>query len=116
MRSTPALTAFLLLASASAFAPVSRPLSSQQKSISLTQIFADTAKEDAAAEAVFLPPPEAAEAVEEEAKEKEDEIDIDAVEKLGRGAAKVREILQVTVVSINQTKTKISQHLVNFSI
>lgn len=79
MRSTPVLTAFLLAASASAFAPAS-PLNFQQKSISLTKVFAE-GEETAASEAVFVPPAET---------ETNDDAVFDKVEKLGRGSAKAK--------------------------
>lgn len=80
MRSSSVLTAFLLAASASAFAP-SSPLSYQQKSISLTKVFAEG--EEAAAEAVFVPPAES------ETETPNDDV-FDKVEKLGRGSAKAK--------------------------
>ena len=87
MRSTSALTAFLLASSAAAFAPASKPLALHQKSASLTTSFlSDKAQEEAAAEAVFVPPPEAT----EEAADTDDDT-FDKVEKFGKGAAKVSE-------------------------
>lgn len=91
---SPFLTAFLLLASTSTSAaftsPVARSISLtnnniQQRSTSgVAALFASDkkAKEE---ESVFVPP----EAAEEESDE--EDIPLDAVEKLGKGAAKVRE-------------------------
>lgn len=90
MKSASAITALLLVASTSAFAPATRRVAYQTKSAGLTRVFlAEKAKEEElAAEAVFVPPPEAVEG-EDEA---EEEVSLDAVEKLGRGAAKVSNI------------------------
>ncbi|CAB9506363.1 expressed unknown protein [Seminavis robusta] len=90
MKSTSALTAFLLVAAAStcsAFAPAARPLSLQRQSASPALFLADKPTE----EAVFVPPPEAADSSEENAtEEKVDEEVFDKVEKMGKGAAKAK--------------------------
>lgn len=86
MKSATALTALLLVASTSAFAPASRPVALQRKSVGLTKTFlSDKANEDTAAEAVFVPP--------SEAEDTEDDAEVlDKVEKFGKGAAKVSEL------------------------
>ena len=87
MKSASALTALLLIASASAFVPATRSIAYQTKSDSLAQVFlSDKAKEEAA-EAVFMPPPETVES-EGETEEQDDDV-LEAVEKFGKGSAKV---------------------------
>lgn len=90
MKSTSALSAFLLVASASscsAFAPMSRPALalSHQKTVPSTLLNLSDKPKDLATEAVFVPPLES-----EEEDDEEDEDVLDKVEMLGKGAAKVR--------------------------
>ena len=90
MKTTSALSAFLVVASAStttAFtAPVTRSVTFGQKSTLLTPVFlAEKTSEEIAAEAVFIPPSE------DDVEDQEDDEDVlDTVEKFGKGAAKVR--------------------------
>lgn len=88
MKTTSALAAFLVVASATtttAFtAPITRSVTTfAPKSTLLTPAFlAEKTSEEIAAEAVFVPPSE------DDAEEDEDVLD--TVEKFGKGAAKVR--------------------------
>jgi hypothetical protein len=100
MKSTSALSAYLLIASASscnAFAPVSRPALAllHQKTLPSTVLsLSDKPKEDVATEAVFAPP------LESEEEEEEDEDVLDKVEMLGKGAAKVRNYTNNTLLNV----------------
>jgi len=94
MKTTSALTAFLVVVTSStctAFtAPVTRSVAFQQKLSPLTPTFlAEKTKEEIAQEAVFLPPDENDAADDEEGEDDDDDI-LDTVEKFGKGAAKVR--------------------------
>jgi hypothetical protein len=89
MKSASAITAFLLIASSSAFSPAFTPATKSivpTRATGLTQVYlSDKAKEETA-EAVFIPPPEA---TEDDTEEDDDDVPLEVVESLGKGAAKV---------------------------
>lgn len=112
MRTTTALTLFLAACATTTNAFTTITPATRQQHVALTKTFVSTDESEKATEAVFMPPEEEGESSSAAAAEDES-IPLDTVEKLGKGAAKVRKKNLIVLLKKKYQDEFLSPHFVS---